>query len=78
MDVTFIIMISVITISVILALVFEKKFEGKKDDSTNFSTVSVSKDDKLNEKLDKIYAVLNHIRWIGLGLAGLFISLLMR
>lgn len=24
------------------------------------------------DKLDKIYDVLNHIRWIGLGLAGLF------
>ena len=82
-------MIGIITVCVILALVYEKKVGGKKvggkkvggkkDNSTNIPTVSVSKDDilnnkldKLNRKLDRIYDVLNHIRWIGLGLAGLF------
>jgi hypothetical protein len=54
----------VIGILVVLALA-----TGKKGDSTNDSTaVSVSKDDKL----DKIYDVLNHIRWIGLSIGGMF------
>lgn len=58
---------------VICFLLLHLYFTGN-NHTTYDSKVSVSKDDKLNEKLDKTYAVLNHIRWIGLGLAGLFIS----
>jgi hypothetical protein len=54
----------VIGIVVVLALLTRNK-----DDLPDAPTaVSVSKDDKL----DKIYDVLNHIRWIGLSIGGMF------
>jgi hypothetical protein len=60
------IIIAAVVIGILLVLALAT---GKKGDSTNDSTaVSLSKDDKL----DKIYDVLNHIRWIGLSIGGMF------
>ena len=68
--------ICVITVIVILFVGLSLHFKEK----SVKKNASLSKDDKL----DRIYDVLNHIRWIGLGLAGLYYlniystSLLMR
>ena len=58
-------------IGLILALT-KKSMDTEKDENSNTSSES-SSPSSIEDKLDKIYDVMNHIRWIGLSIGGMFV-----